>query len=53
MTSPTMLKCIQEWRKRNPERHAQQNRLANRKYHEKKRLYDWNRVSKEFRRICI
>jgi hypothetical protein len=53
MATPSMLKCIREWREKNPERHAQQNRCANKKYHDKKRLYDWDRVTKEFRRICI
>jgi hypothetical protein len=53
MASPVMLKCIREWRLKNPERHAHQNRVANKKYHDRKRLYDWGRVAKEFRRIGI
>ena len=53
MASEVVLECIKRWRLKNPERHAHQNRLANKKYHDRKRHYDWGRVAKEFRRIGI
>lgn len=53
MASPAMLKCIREWRLKNREKHAEQNRRANKRFHDKKRLYDWDRVAKEFRRIGL